>query len=147
MSRLLLLATLVGVSSSALAAGSPTCRDNVAALDTEFQAAVKANDAAAVARLLPDDYILVSSTGEVQTKADLVNDARAKTHLYSHQEDSHQTVRMWGDTAVLTALLWAEGTKAGRHFNVKLWFSDTYACTPRGWRYVFAQVGQHVPVK
>jgi ketosteroid isomerase-like protein len=135
------------MSCSALAAGNPVCRNNVAALDTEFQAATKRNDAAAVARFLPDDYILVSSTGEVQTKADLVNDARAKTYIYSHQEDSHQTVRMWGDTAVLTALLWAEGTTAGRHFNVKVWFSDIYACTPQGWRYVFAQVGQHVPVK
>jgi hypothetical protein len=70
------------MSCSALAAGSPACRNNIAALDTEFQAAVKRNDVAAVDRFLPDDYILVSSTGEVQTKADLVNDARAKTYIY-----------------------------------------------------------------
>ena len=72
MSRVLLLLSLLGLSCSALAAGSPVCRNNVAALDTGFQAAVKRNDAAGVARFLPDDYILVSSTGEVQTKADLV---------------------------------------------------------------------------
>ena len=136
---------MVGISSTVLAAGAPVCHNDVAALDTEFQAAVKRNDVATVDRLLPSDYILVSATGEVQTKADLVNDARRKTYVYTHQEDSDQTVRIWGNTAVLTALLWAEGMTAGKHFDVKVWFSDTYVCTPQGWRYVFAQVGMHVP--
>lgn len=145
MSRLLLVLSMVGISSTALAAGAPVCRNDVAALDTEFQAAVKRNDVASVDRLLPSDYILVSATGDVQTKADLVNEARKKRYVYTHQEDSRQTVRIWGNTAVLTALLWAEGTTEGKHFDVKVWFSDTYVCTPQGWRYVFAQVGTHVP--
>ena len=147
MLRTLLILPLVGISCTALAAGKGTCGNNVAALDTEFQAAVQRNDTATIDRLLPDDYILVSDTGSVETKADLVNEARARTYSYSRQDDSHQTVRIWGDTAVLTALLWAEGTTAGRHFDVKVWFSDTYACTARGWRYVFGQVGTHEPVK
>ena len=145
MSRFLLALTMVGLSSTALAAGVPACRNNVAALDTEFQAAVKRNDVATIDRLLPSDYILVSATGDVQTKADLVNEARQKKYVYAHQEDNRQTVRIWGNTAVLTALLWAEGTTAGKHFDVKVWFSDTYACTSAGWRYVFGQVGIHVP--
>lgn len=147
MSRLLLIVTLLCISSATLAAGAPTCRNNVAALDTEFQAAVKRNASLTVDRLLPGDYVLVLPTGQVQTKADLVNDARRKTYVYTHQEDSHQVVRIWGSTAVLTALLWAEGTTQGRHFDLKIWFSDTYACTPQGWRYVFGQVGSHIPVK
>jgi ketosteroid isomerase-like protein len=145
-SRLLLILPLLGISCAAIAAGQSSCRNNVAALDTEFQAAVKRNDAAAVSRLLPSDYILISSTGEVATKADLVNEARQRTYVYTHQEDSRQTVRIWGGTAVLTALLWAQGKTEGRHFNVKIWFSDTYACTPRGWRYVFGQVGTRIPL-
>jgi len=144
-SRLLLVLSMVGISSTALAAGAPVCRNDVAVLDTEFQAAVKRNDVAAVDRLLPSDYILVSATGDVQTKADLVKEARQKKYVYTHQEDSRQTVRTWGNTAVLTALLWAQGTTEGKHFDVKVWFSDTYVCTPQGWRYVFAQVGTHVP--
>lgn len=145
MSRLLLVLSMVGISSTALAAGAPVCRNDVAALDTEFQTAVKRNDVAAVDRLLPSDYILVSATGDVQTKADLVKEARQRKYVYTHQEDSRRTVRMWGNTAVLTALLWAQGTTEGKHFDVKVWFSDTYVCTSQGWRYVFAQVGTHVP--
>jgi ketosteroid isomerase-like protein len=147
LSRLPLVLALLGISQAALAAGAAACRNSVAALDAEFQAATRRNDAAAIDRLLPRDYILVSASGEVATKADLLREARQKKYVYTHQEDSRQTVRIWGDTAVLTALLWAEGTTEGRHFDVKVWFSDTYACTPRGWRYVFGQVGTHVPVK
>lgn len=143
--RPLLILLLLGISCTALAAPTAACHDDVAALDIEFQAAVARNDSATIERLLPSDYILVSGAGEVQTKADLVNEARAKTYLYTRQDDSHRTVRIWGDTAVLTALLWAQGTTGGRHFNVKVWFSDTYACTAHGWRYVFGQVGTHVP--
>jgi hypothetical protein len=40
---------------------------------------------------------------------------------------------------VVTALLWAKGTKEGKPFEYKLWFSDTYVRTAAGWRYVFGQ--------
>ncbi|MFL6546975.1 MAG: nuclear transport factor 2 family protein, partial [Candidatus Udaeobacter sp.] len=65
--------------------------------------------------------------------------------IYEHQEDSAQKVRVWGDTAVVTALLWAKGTEDGKAFDYKLWFSDTYVRTPAGWRYVFAQASTRLP--
>ena len=111
----------------------------VAALDTEYQAAVKANDAAAMDRFLADDFILISSSGKTFTKADLLNEARTGQYVYEHQEDTDQSVRIWGDTAVVTAKLWARGTHAGKPFDSTLWFSDTYVRTASGWRYVFGQ--------
>lgn len=146
MSRLMFVPLLFGIAGATATAGAQDCPNNVAALDTAFQAAVKINDVATIDRLLPDSYILVSDVGGVQVKADLLNEARQRKYVYVHQEDSRQTVRTWRDTAVLTALLWAEGTTAGRHFNVKVWFSDTYVCTGHRWRYVFGQVGTHIPV-
>ena len=117
----------------------------VAALDTEYQAAVKKNDVATMDRILADDFVLVTGLGKTYTKADLLNEARSKSTIYEHQEDSAQKVRVWGDTAVVTALLWAKGTKDGKAFDYKLWFSDTYARTPAGWRYVFGQASTRLP--
>jgi ketosteroid isomerase-like protein len=117
----------------------------VAALDTEYQAAVKKNDVATMDRILADDFVLVTGLGKTYTKADLLNEARSKSTIYEHQEDSVQKVRVWGDTAVVTALLWAKGTKDGKAFDYKLWFSDTYARTPAGWRYVFGQASNRLP--
>jgi len=110
----------------------------VAALDTEYQAAVKKNDAATMDRILADDFVLVTASGKTCTKADLLNEARGGRTSYEHQEDTMQTVRVWGDTAVVTAKLWEKGTDGGKPFDHLLWFSDTYVRTPNGWRYVFA---------
>ena len=117
----------------------------VAALDTEYQGAVKTNDVATMSRILADDFVLVTGLGKTYTKADLLNEARSKRMVYEHQEDSAQKVRVWGDTAVVTALLWAKGTEDGKAFDYKLWFSDTYVRTPTGWRYVFGQASTRLP--
>jgi ketosteroid isomerase-like protein len=119
----------------------------VAALDTQYQAAVKANDAIVMGRILADDFVLVTGRGVVATKADLLKEAREKQTIYEHQEEEKgsQKVRIWGDTAVVTALLWIKGVREGKPIDYKLWFSDTYARTPVGWWYVFGQASLPLP--
>lgn len=111
----------------------------VAALDTQYQAAVKNNDAAAMDRILADDFVVVTGSGKVYTKADLLQFAKTRRVQYEHQEDSDQTVRVWGGTAVVTAKLWMKGLDQGKPFDFHIWFSDTYVRTPDGWRYVHGQ--------
>lgn len=111
----------------------------VAALDTQYQAAVKSGDAATMDRILAEDFVVVTGSGKVYTKADLLDMARTHRVQYEHQEDFNQTVRVWHDTAVVTAELWAKGTDTGKPFNFHTWFSDTYVRTPAGWRYVHGQ--------
>ena len=132
----------IGLLFAAIATAQATPaqdRAAVAALDTKYPAAVKANDAATMNSILADDFVLVTGNGKSYTKADLLKSARDKTETYTHQEDSEQTVRVWGDTAVVTALLWIKGSNRDSAYDYKLWFSDTYARTPAGWRYVFGQ--------
>src|SRR5260370_37203543 len=68
----------------------------VADVDTRYQAAVKANDWAGMDAILADDFVLVTGTGQTYSKADLLAEARGKTMVYEHQEDTRQTVRLWG---------------------------------------------------
>lgn len=134
------------LSPVALAAGSSAADEKtVAALDTEYQAAVKNNDAATMGRILSDDFVVVLGSGKTYTKADLLEMARARRILYEHQEDSEQIVRVWGDTAVVTAKLWTRGTDQGKPFEFFVWFSDTYVRTPAGWRYVHGQASLPLP--
>lgn len=117
----------------------------VAALDTEYQAAVKNNDAATMDRILADDFVVVIGSGKIYTKADLLQMARNRRVQYEHQEDSDRTVRVWGDTAVVTAKIWLQGIDEGKPFDWHLWFSDTYVRTPAGWRYVHGQASLPLP--
>jgi len=119
----------------------------VAALDTLYQAAVKANDIAIMDRILADDFVLVTDRGASLTKADLIKEAREKRTIYEHQEEEKgtQKVRVWRDTAVVTALLRIKGTRDQNPFDYKVWFSQTYVRTATGWRYVFGQASIPLP--
>lgn len=114
----------------------------VAALDERYQEAVKKNDVATMESILALDFVLVTGRGRTQTRADLIKEAAGGTFKYERQEDTNKTVRISGDTAVVTALLWGKGTENGKGFDYKLWFSDVYVRTPAGWRYVFGQAAQ-----
>ncbi len=123
-------------------------RAAVAALDTEYQAAVERNDADAMARILHPEMILVIGRGAVFTREDLLRSAREEEFVYEHQveEEGTQVVRLYGeDTAIVTALLWLKGTGPTGPFDRRLWFSDTYVRTPEGWRYAFGQASINLP--
>lgn len=127
--------TLTGASASA----ADDDRKAVAALDTAYQAAVKKNDAATMDKILADDFVLVTGSGKTYTRDDFLNEARGGKTKYEQNDESVQTVRVWGDTAVVTAKLWEKGTQDGKPFEHIFWFSDTYVRTPTGWRYIFGQ--------
>ena len=119
----------------------------VAALDAKYQAAVKANDATTMDQILADDFILVTGRGSVFSKADLIDSARKKEVTYERQDEEPgtQKVRVWGNTGVVTALLWIKSVRVAKPADYELWFSDTYVRTPTGWRYVFGQASLPLP--
>jgi ketosteroid isomerase-like protein len=113
----------------------------VASLDTVYHAAVEANDIAIMDRILADDFVLVTDRGATLTKADLIKEARDKRTIYEQQEEEEgtQKVRIWRDTAVVTALLRIKGTRDQNPFDYKVWVTETYVRTAAGWQYVFGQ--------
>jgi ketosteroid isomerase-like protein len=134
--------------SPGLAQASPEeDRQAVASLDTEFQAAVKRNDAATIDRILHPEMTLVLGDGRVVTREDHLVEARGKKTVYEIQDEEPgtQVVRVAGDTAVVTALLRIKGTSEGRSFDRRLWFSDTYVRTAGGWKYYFGQASLALP--
>jgi ketosteroid isomerase-like protein len=141
----ILLSAAIG---SPAMAGPEDDRRAVAALDTAYQAAVGRNDVETMARILHDDMVVVLGNGTVETRADLLREARAGLILYERQVEVEgtQNVRLFGaDTAVVTALLWIKGRRAGQSFDRRLWFSDTYVRTADGWRYALGQASLPLP--
>ena len=121
----------------------------VAALDTEYQAAVKRNDVATQDRIMHPDFALVLGDGRVNSREELLEEARSGAIQYEIQDEDEgtQEVRVWGDTAVVTARLWIKGVSEGMAFERKLWFSDTYVRTNGQWRYAFGQASLPLPAE
>jgi ketosteroid isomerase-like protein len=143
----LIIVALASASTNKLNASPEEDAKAVAALDTKYQAAVKANDPTTMDQILADDFALVTGRGAVFSKADLLDSARKKEVTYERQDEEPgtQKVRVWGNTAVVTALLWIKSVQGGKPADYKLWFSDTYVRTPTGWRYVFGQASLPLP--
>lgn len=135
--------------ATAARSGPEDDRRAVAALDTAYQAAVERNDAAAMAAIQHEDMILVLGNGDVRTGEHLLRNARDRRIVYERQveDPGTQTVRLYGDTAIVTARLWIKGVQEGKGFDIRLWFSDTYVRTPKGWRYVFGQASTPLPAR
>ena len=149
--RVLPMVLLLGsaFAQPGMCAEPPSAREIVAALDTQYQAAVEANDWRTMDRILHADFTLVLGNGQVYSRADLIDSARNVERTYEKQVEmpGTQTVRVYGgDTAVVTALLWLKGKEAkdGAEFDFKLWFSDTYVRTKQGWKYAFGQASRPV---
>ena len=145
MTTQILTAALIATALTA----APTRDDRtiVAELDTTYQAAVKANDAAAMDRILHEQFVLVLGDGRTISRKDLLDEAQRRSITWEQQDEDPgtQTVRVWGDTAVVTAKLWIKGARDGKSFERKLWFSDTYVRTRAGWRYAFGQASLALP--
>ncbi len=142
--EVIILAILLAMSGPAVAGDDAQM---VGALDTRYQAAVKANDAATMAEILHDRFTLVTGNGRIYDKAALLESARNKTVVYTAQDEEpgSQTVRLLGNTAVVTAKLHIAGHSGGTDFDKWLWFSDTYVRGPDGWRYFFGQSSLALP--
>ena len=139
------LVVLAGVGVAVAVSGHDDDQKAVAQLDVEYQRAVEQNDAKTMARILADDFVLVVGNGSIYTKSDLLKDAASGKTRYEHQVDSDRTVRVWGDTAVVTAKLWSKGLEDGRQVDYTLWFSDVYVRKVTGWTYVFGQASLPLP--
>ncbi len=142
-----LLAGVVTTLSFTALASEGADRKEVARLDTEYQAAVKRNDAEEMGRILHERFTLVLGNGKTYNRKDLIDSAKAREIVYEKQDEEPgtQTVRVYGNTAVVTALLWLKGVSENKPFERRLWFSDTYVRTRQGWKYVFGQASLPMP--
>lgn len=145
-------AAAAALAAVSLAAAHPASaaaddRQEVSRLDVAYQAAVKQNDAEAMAAILHPGFILVLGDGAVVSRQELLDEARSGHIVYERQDEDPgtQTVRLYGDTAVVTARLWLKGVRQGKAFDRRLWFSDTYVRTVEGWRYAFGQASMALP--
>ena len=103
--------------------------------------------ACATARNWSSESDIPGRTGAISTREEQLQEARERVYEYERQDEDGgtQTVRVWGDTAVVTARLWIKGTSRGVPFNRLVWFSDTYVRTENGWQYFVGQASLHLP--
>ena len=95
--------------------------------------ALRTGDAAAIARLEDETYTLTNSKSEVTTRADDIADAK-KGVRYDEFRNHEQTVRLYGDAAIVLGVTTVKGSSGGKPFAADFKFTDTYVRRADGWK-------------
>jgi hypothetical protein len=88
-------------------------------VDLEKQAkdAALHRDAAFSERTLADDYVAITPLGQVISKADTIAARKTAQLRYEAIDISDMMVRLYGNTAIVTARAEVKGTELGEEFN------------------------------
>ena len=127
---------------SAPAAIDPREEQAVLRVQREWMEAVRDKDAAALDRILADDYTYTDSRGGVTNKADSLRETRNQNDRMKAFHTSEETARVYGDVAIVTGRLRVEGVAAGVPYDAEVRFTDILARIDGRWRAVAAHASR-----
>jgi ketosteroid isomerase-like protein len=108
--------------------------DEVLKLENEFSQAIVQNDAEAVGRLLTDDWIIIDPDGGIIDKARFLDVIKSGALTHEMMKSDDTRVRIYGDTAIVTALTTTKGKFHGQAFATKERASDVFVKQNGRWR-------------
>ena len=94
-------------------------------------------DAAALDALLADDFLLINSQDQRETKAQFIADYTAPGFTMNPFTIDDQVIKVWGDGAILGGAATATGMSDGKSYSVRLRFSDVGPRRGGKWRVIF----------
>ena len=105
-------------------------------LEEAFAKAIVKNDLEGIGRLVADEWIIIDPNGEIvdRTRFFEVIKSGALTHDMMESEDSR--VRVYGDSAVVTAVTCARGKFMGQEFSTRERATDVFVKRDGRWQCV-----------
>jgi len=102
-------------------------------------------DRAELNRLLADDYHLVNSSGEIETKSQFVAESSDPAFKLDPFTVQSPIETVWGDGAVLAGEVRIKGTDHGKPFQAHFRFADIWRKSQGKWQVVFTEVTRLAP--
>jgi ketosteroid isomerase-like protein len=122
-------------SNSSTTTGANTESD-VRKLLGELEAAISKNDVAALDKIYSDDYSFISTTGEMQTKAQRLDSMKSGDLKYESIKFEDAKIHTYGDAAVVTTRSVGKSTYKGKEQPAESMSTIVFAKTKDGWRVV-----------
>ena len=128
----------VAASAVFLCAAAPGADDGprLRNLERELNRAIAQRDAKRVDEMLSDDWVLVTGTGRMKTKQDVLAEIIRPELEFLDNDTRDVMVRVWGDTAVITGTLHQRYRLRGQQQDVTLRYTDTWTRSGDSWRQV-----------
>jgi ketosteroid isomerase-like protein len=104
----------------------------VQALEEQWRSAQLSGDVAAMDKLLSDDYIGISVTGQVNTKAQQLERARNHKFTLTRLDLGEMQIKLVGSIAIVTSRAEVEGTNDGVPVKGTFRYTRVYQHLPSG---------------
>jgi ketosteroid isomerase-like protein len=124
------------------AAASPSAADDeqeIRRVEHALCEAFRTGDADTIARIEDETYTLTNTHAEISMRADDIADAKKGGIRYSEFRNHDQTMRLYGDAAIVLGITSLKGTSAGKAFELDVRFTDTYVRRADGWKIAASQ--------
>jgi ketosteroid isomerase-like protein len=145
MSKSRILATAACAMFAAVSFANPSnpkVPADLAARVRAYDVAQVKGDKAALEDLLADDFVLVNSRGQRQTKAQFVADSTKPGFKIEPFVVEEPVELFWSDGAVMAGVASLRGVDGGESFEVRLRFSDIWAKRGGKWRVVYVHASR-----
>jgi ketosteroid isomerase-like protein len=113
------LAMIVLIQGSVRADANPfgDARDKIRQFEKDLAVAVDHNDVPALARYLADDWTIVSRDGVIVSRETFLKVMASGDFVHESMAPQDQTIRLYGNSAVVTARIQSGGTYKGAAFH------------------------------
>jgi ketosteroid isomerase-like protein len=140
MRALLLCLLCVVFSVSASAQTADPIVTELTRLNAQLQLATKNYDTDTLAKMITDDYELVSSSGRVYDRAAFLADAADRSAAYEINEPEDVQVRHYNDdTAIVTAVLHVRFRNGDKIVDTRIRYGDVWVKINGQWRYAYGE--------
>jgi ketosteroid isomerase-like protein len=133
---LVLVKLLVFSQVIAFAAQDSKAEQAIRKLDEQRIAALLQPDYPTLERIMSDDFTYTHSSGQVQTKAELLGDFKAGRRVFKSLKEEDVQVRVYGNVAVVTGRCTLTGVNAGKDFELPMRFIEIYSNNNGHWQWV-----------
>ena len=113
---------------------------DLVALEKQFTQALIKGDVESLDRLVIDDWIIIGPEGRVINKSAFIDVVKSGALTHSTMEFDETRVRIYGDTAMVTARAVTTGTYQGQAFATRERSTDIFVRQQGQWRCVLTQL-------
>ena len=139
---MLALAAVPALAADAPMPAYPGVPADLAKAAIAFDRAQVKADGAALKDLLADDYLLINSQDQRETKAQFIADYTAPGFTMNPFTIDDQVIKVWADGAILGGAVTATGMSDGKPYSVRLRFSDVWAKRGGKWQVVYTHANR-----
>ena len=109
-------------------------------IEKEFAQVIVSNDVEGLGRIVADDWIIIDPNGEIVDRSRFFEIIKSGALTHDTMESGDLRVRVYGDSAVVTAVTRTKGKFRGQEFSTQERATDVFVKRDGRWRCVLTHL-------